>query len=58
MSEKDKRPPFSFSNKKFMLGRLENNYFLNFSMMERRKPQKCCQHSVYRRQASNHEGNL
>ena len=30
MSEKDKRPLFSFSNKRFMLGCFEDKYFSNF----------------------------
>ena len=29
MPEKDKRPLFSFSNEKFMLGCLEDKYFLH-----------------------------
>ena len=31
MSKKDKRPSFSFSNEKLMLGCLEEKYFLDFS---------------------------
>ena len=35
MSKKDKRPSFSFSNEKFMLGFLKVEHFLNFSALSR-----------------------
>ena len=31
MSKKDEQPAISFSNEKFMLGSLEDKYFLNYS---------------------------
>ena len=40
MSKKDKPQLLSFSNEKFMLGCLEDKYFLNFCLIERRKQYK------------------
>ena len=58
ISKKNKRQSLPFFNKRFMLGCLGDTYSSFLNDQEKNTIQTCNQHTVFRRQDSNHEDNL